>query len=244
MTTQTAHTIFSVVIPARNEERVIARCIDSVRSAAHNADVSVEIIVVANRCSDRTEEIATSLGCQIVRDENKNLGMIRNAGARVATGDYLVTIDADSWMSRTMLLRVKQKMSSGRYIGGGVMMFPERWSLGIICTALYLIPIVIYYRISCGMFFCRREDFWAIGGFDETLHSVEDINFALRLKRFGRSKGKRYSTILSAYIVTSCRKFDYFGDWYFVLRPHLFLRLLTGRYKNLADKVWFDFEHR
>ncbi|MFO7674465.1 MAG: hypothetical protein R6V74_12220, partial [Lutibacter sp.] len=46
----------------------------------------------------------------------------------------LVTIDADSRMSRNMLTEIDRLLRTGKYIGGGVAVWPERWSLGIVLT--------------------------------------------------------------------------------------------------------------
>src|SRR5467141_3713967 len=94
---------FSIVIPARNEERLIGRCLESIRVAAAPYPGQVETIVVLNRCSDRTEEIAHSFGARTIREDARNLARIRNAGAHSATGTVLVTIDADSTMTPNML---------------------------------------------------------------------------------------------------------------------------------------------
>ena len=48
----------SVIIPAHNEEKYVVRCIDSVKLAASCVKCGVEIIVVCNRCTDRTAELA------------------------------------------------------------------------------------------------------------------------------------------------------------------------------------------
>lgn len=234
---------FSIIVPARDEEKTLPNCVASIRKAAERVEGPVEIVVVANRCKDRTEEVARELGCVVVHDEGKNLAAIRNTGARAATGDVFVTIDADSTMSPNMLEAIRRKLSSGRVVGGGVSIFLDRWSLGIVVTALVFLPYVLYLGISAGLFYCRREDFFAIGGFDESLCSVEDIDFALRLKRHGRATGRRFKTIWHAWIVTSARKFDRFGDWYFLLHPKEFVTLLKGKNQALADKVWYDFEH-
>ena len=165
-----------------------------------------------NRCTDRTEEIALSLGCRIEREDERNLSRIRNAGVRAATGEIVVTIDADSVMSSNMLEEVVRMLGSGRYIGGGVRILPERWSLGIACSLLVVLPFVLWHRVSAGMFWCLKRDFDAVGGFDESLACVEDIDFGTRLKAFGRKRGLRYGTIRDAHLTTSCRKFDQFGD--------------------------------
>ncbi|MFM8215177.1 MAG: glycosyltransferase, partial [Pirellula sp.] len=92
----------SVVTPAHNEERHLAACVSSVIESARHAAIDFEHIIVLNRCNDRTEEIAVSLGCRIVREDARNLSRIRNAGVSAATGEIIVTIDADSVMSRNM----------------------------------------------------------------------------------------------------------------------------------------------
>ena len=49
---------FSTIIPAHDEEHFIGLCLESIRVAAEPYPNQVEVIVVLNRCSDRTEEIA------------------------------------------------------------------------------------------------------------------------------------------------------------------------------------------
>ena len=80
----------------------------------------------------------------------------------------------------------------------------------------------------------------AIGGFDETLVSVEDLDFAVRLKAHGQGRGQRYGTIWRNGITTSCRKCDQFGDWYIFLNPRLVKALFSGRNRHAADRFWYD----
>ncbi len=78
----------SVIIPAHNEEHYIGRCLSSVRKAGEFAKAKVGIVVVANRCTDKTEEIARSFGARIVKNDLRNLSAIRNSGLRAATGGF------------------------------------------------------------------------------------------------------------------------------------------------------------
>ncbi len=233
---------FSVLIPARNEEKYLPICLAAVKRAAEPFPDQVEIIVAVNRSTDRTEEIARSHGALVVHCDAKNLAKIRNAAAQVARGEIIVTVDADSRMSPRMLLDVDRLLRSGRYVGGGVMIWPERWSLGIAATGLMLLPIALRDRVSGGLFWCLREDFEAIGGFDENWVSVEDLDFARRLKAYGRRKGKRFGFIWRSYIVTSCRKFDTFGDWFLVRDPAFVRRIFGGRSQADADRLFYDFK--
>ncbi|TWH46235.1 glycosyltransferase family 2 protein [Sporomusa sp. KB1] len=235
----------SVVIPAYNEEKYITKCLDSILKASVPYKDRVEIIVVLNRCTDRTEEIALLYGCVIVREDAKNLSKIRNAGAKIAKGEILVTIDADSWMSDTMLTEIEKHLMSGEYIGGGVMMKPERMSLGIMASTLALlltaIPTFIKHGfISLGLLWCFKKDFDAIQGFDENRIMAEDADFALRLKEHGKALGKTYGTITKAHITTSSRKFDMFGDWVFVIKPQILFAYHNGRNRKCSDEFYYD----
>ena len=235
---------FSILIPARNEEKFLPGCLESIQAAARSFPDGMEIVVALNRCTDRTEQIALEHGAKVVRDDSRNLAKIRNAAARAATGEILVTIDADSRMTGKMLTEIDRLMQSRHYIGGGVLILPERWSLGILLTMLLLLLAVMFLwrRVSGGLFWCLRKDFEAIGGFNEEMVSLEDVDFAKRLKSYGKTQGKRFKTIRKAQIVTSCRKFDAFGDWYLLTHPRIVRRLLGGKSPADANRFYYDFK--
>jgi len=231
---------FSILIPAHNEEAFIGACLASIENAAKNYAGDIEIIVALNRCTDRTEEIARKHGAITVREDCRNLAKIRNSAARFAAGKVIVTIDADSRMTANMLEEIDQKLSSGKFIGGGVVILPERMSFGIFMSLLVILPALLIYRVSSGLFWCSRQDFEAIGGFNESLVSAEDIDFARRLKSHGKNRGKRFKTITKAHIITSCRKFDAFGDWFLLKNPRLVWKIFRGKDQKAADKFYYD----
>ena len=233
---------FSIVIPARNEERFIGACLQSICAAAAMYPDQVEAIVVLNRCTDRTEEIARSFGARTVEMGGKNLSMVRNAGAHSALGETLVTIDADSVMAPNTLTEIERLLSTGRYIGGGGIVHLERLSLGIAMTYIPIFTwIALWLQVSAGLFWMPRADFEAIGGFNETIVSAEDLDLALRLKAYGRARGKKFGTLWRAPITTSCRKFDHFGDWYLLRNAPRFLSMLDGRNEPMANHFFYDF---
>ena len=236
---------FSIIMPAYNEEKLIKRCLDSIVAASAPYKDQVEVIVVLNRCTDRTEEIALSYNCVIVKEDSKNLSKIRNVGAKVARGEILVTIDADSWMTGNMLTEIEKKLMTGKYIGGGVISRFERMSLGIVVSLLIVaVPLIIKYGlISVGLFWCYKKDFESINGFNENLRIGEDADLAMRLKKWGKECGKKYGTITRAHIMTSSRKADMSGDWVLLKRPKFILDLLIGKEEKLekyADELYYD----
>jgi len=86
---------FSVVIPAFNAAATLARAIESVRAQSWPAH---EIIVVDDGSTDATVEIARQFDAvHLIQQANSGVSVARNAGAAVATGDWLVFLDADDW---------------------------------------------------------------------------------------------------------------------------------------------------
>lgn len=237
---------FTVLIPAHNEEKYISKCLDSIAAASEKYAKQVEVIVILNRCTDRTEEVAQSYNCVVVHDDRKNLSQIRNAGAKAARGEILITIDADSQMTSNMLTEIEEHLVSGIYIGGGTASRFERMSLGIVVSSLLiLLPLVIKYgAISVGIFWCYKRDFEAIGGFNEKMVMTEDADFASRLKKWGKQNGKKFGTIKKALMYTSCRKFDQGGDWLFVKHPRFILAYLKGTDPIAADKAYYENQGR
>jgi hypothetical protein len=152
----------------------------------------------------------------------------------------IVTIDADSRMSPAMLREIDRLIRTGRYVGGGAVVRPERWSLGIALTGVVLGLVLVRHGVSAAVLWCRREDFEAIGGFDERLVSVEDLDLAKRLKARGKSTGRRFATITRAHVVTSTRKFDDLGDWYLLRHPRLVRDIFTGVDRAAADAFYYD----
>jgi glycosyltransferase involved in cell wall biosynthesis len=232
---------FSVVIPAHNEERFIKDCLVSVRTSEANLSSPVEIVVCLNRCTDGTETIAKQFGAVLVKEDARNLAKIRNSGVRAATGDVIVTIDADSRMSTNMLCEIQRLLSTQKFIGGGTRIKPERLSLGIIASSL----VILYYALrfglrSAGLFWCLKKDFDSIGGFNESLVTLEDLDFANRLAAFGKTKRLKHGTTWNAFITTSCRKFDKYGDWYFFKNPGLVKNLFSGLNQKAADEFYYD----
>jgi len=114
----------SVAIPAHNEERHIAKCIQSIRVSARAAARPVEIVVALNRCTDATRGIAASLGARCIVEDRKCSAAVRNAAVRASTAPAVATLDADSWMSQGTVGEVLSLVDDRRYVGGGTVSTP------------------------------------------------------------------------------------------------------------------------
>ena len=247
MTGMQGRTAFSVVIPAHNEEQYIGKCLAAVRQAADAVrPCRTEIIVVANRCTDRTAEIAAAYGAAVLQNDDRCISSIRNTGVRAAEGQIVVTVDADTQMPAGTLREIRKMLRTGRYIGGGANPVFDRMSLGILCSTMYvawnLLPVMLreHAYLSGALFWFRKKDFERVGGFDESLVSMEDMDFARRMNRLGRAEGKRWGTLKASRPVTSSRKFDQFGDWYLIRNRKLTRQIFTGRDRKAADAFYYD----
>jgi hypothetical protein len=115
--------------------------------------------------------------------------------------------------------------------------------LGIALTYGLMLPMVWLTGMDTGVVFCRRVDFEALGGYDETLLMAEDVHFLRRLQKLGRARRQRFVRLRSVKTITSARKFDRHGDWHFFTRvPGLlwrFLRRGRGAVEEFAQRYWY-----
>lgn len=92
--------LLSVCLIAKNEERFLAGCLESVRPAAD------EIVLVDTGSVDRTVEIAAGYGCRVLhRPWDDDFSAARNAGIDVARGSWILCMDADERLSNPSALR-------------------------------------------------------------------------------------------------------------------------------------------
>ena len=104
----------SVIIPAHNEQDYLGHTLDALNRQDYP---EWEIIVVANGCTDHTAETAQGKCHRLVTLAQKNLGVARNLGARMATGELLVFLDADTILAPGAL-RVIGEQFAERCAGG------------------------------------------------------------------------------------------------------------------------------
>ena len=237
---------FSVIIPAYNEAEYLPRLLDSIEVAKSNYSggaEAVEVIVADNCSTDRTAEVAAARGAQVVRVEKRRIAAARNGGGHAACGEIVCFIDADSALHPQTFNAIDQTMSSGRFVGGATGIRLERKSLGLLGAYCGCMALVLIVGIDTGVVFCRREDFQAVGGYDETRLYAEDVIFPLALRRLGRARGQRLTRLPKVKALGSTRKFDQFGDWhYFWMFGHVLKSLFTGNWNDeqLAERYWYN----
>lgn len=240
----------SVVVPAHNEEKYVKRCIDSIRESANKFKGNVEIIIVCNRCTDKTEQIALENGAVVVRNEDRCIAKVRNSGIKAARGKVIITIDCDNRMTKGTISEVYHLLKSGKYIGGGAPIRFERYSFPLWCNDLLCRFLFGITGLYSGIFWATKATFVAIGGFVDK-KAMEDVATAKVLKKYGKSKGKKYTTLRKNYLINSTRKYDDLGDWlYFKLLVQNFTSIMkaamgnTEEYEKLLDEMFYDYNDK
>lgn len=237
---------FSVIIPAYNEEQYLSRLLDSIEVARTNFSGGrdqIEVIVADNDSTDATAEVAAGYAARVVHVAKRRIAAARNGGARASSGEILCFIDADSAIHPQTFDEVDRAMKTGRYVWGVTGATMERTSLALFITYWMFMPMVLLTGLDMGFSFCRREDFEAVGGYDESRLYAEDVLLPLTLRRLGRTRGQRITRLPQVKALGCTRKFDQFGDWhYFWMLGHAFKSLLTRNWhdEELAARYWYN----
>ncbi len=207
---------FSVIIPAYNEEKFLPRLLDSIEVARTNYKKGkVEIIVADNSSTDKTKEIAEKFGCRVASVEKRCIASARNGGAKIARGEILCFIDADSALHPNTFEKIDAAMSDQRIIVGATGIYLERMSPGLLLVYFLMLPMLWLLQMDTGVVFCRDEDFEAVGGYNENLLLAEDVAFLAALKKRGGEKGQKFTRLSAVKALGSTRKFDDHGDWHY-----------------------------
>lgn len=228
--------LLSFVIPAHNEDALIGQTLRILLASAQAFGEPYEVIVVDDASTDRTADVARSLGAVVVPVNLRNIAAVRNAGARAAQGETLIFVDADTLVPARALASAMEAMRQGA-VGGGARV---RMDDGVPLWAPALMTLTSWslsrLRLAAGCFlFARRDAFEAVGGFNEEYYASEEIHLSRALKAKGRF------VIVCETVITSGRKARLFSGRQ-LLRQMAILagggRTALKRRENLG--FWYD----
>jgi glycosyltransferase involved in cell wall biosynthesis len=210
--------MISFIVPAHNEEQHIAETLSAIRRAADAAHEPYELITVDDASDDRTADIAVATGACVERVEYRQISRTRNAGARLASGDRLMFVDADTVVSPAVVRAALAAMDAGAIAGGATLRMDGRVPMYI--HGLLAVTAAVMRRknwIAGCYVFCTRQAFETVGGFDETLFASEEIAFSKAVQQIGRV------VILDEEVVTSGRKARSHSGWHLLRLLAMFL---------------------
>lgn len=197
----------SIIIPAHNEEKYIQKTLQSLQQQTYT---DYEVIVVANGCTDQTEEILkkNSDGEKVryLSLPQPNVSVARNAGALNSHGKVLLFLDADTQLAANSLQTIQDNFTN-QYAVATTKSLPDEsefryWS---ILALKNLYNSTGFYNGCSGALICRKEDFQAVGGYDPEKKVREHHQLIKQLKNRGK-----YSC-LNTYTTTSMRRYARWG---------------------------------
>lgn len=200
----------SVVIPAYNEEKLIAgtlRAVCESLDGAGLAPTAYEIVVCDNACDDATARLAGEAGARVVFEPERQIARARNTGAEAARAPWLLFLDADSRPHPGLMSALLEALDDPRVVAGGCTMRMRDIPAGIaVGLALWNLTSRTCRWVSGAFVFCRADAFRAIGGFGVDFYVAEEIDFSRRIKRWGASRGLRVRILGGERLLTSGRK--------------------------------------
>lgn len=183
----------SVVIPTLNEAGTIAQTLHWLRQAGE-----CEIIVVDGGSNDGTAEIAGILA-DVVLSAPQGRARQMNAGARVATGDVLLFVHADTRIPHGFPALLDQALRDPRVVGGrfDVCLDAEGWLFRLIENSMNIRSRLTQISTGDQAIFVQRQIFQSVGGYPD-LELMEDLELSRKLKRIGKIACLRTQVTTSA----------------------------------------------
>lgn len=155
----------SIVIPCLNEELTLGSCIQQAQACLSKSNIAFEIVVADNGSTDKSREIAESLGVRVVIVSNRGYGSALMGGIKAASGEFIVMADADGSYDFSQSVLILNKLRNGydlvvgnRFTGGiepGAMPFLHRYLGNPVLSAIGK----IFFRSPVSDFHCGIRGF-------------------------------------------------------------------------------------
>lgn len=180
---------YSVIMPCFNEAHVLPQSLASICKAIGERK-DVELLVLDNGSTDQSVAIAESFGAEVRSLPNLKIAALRNQGAALSHGKYLLFLDADVQVPENWLDKIDQyvQQQTADVVGfvddvpADAPWFARIWGLRARARRQTLRPID---SLPGRNLFVSREWFDKVSGFSETLRTGEDKDFVMRLKNAG-----------------------------------------------------------
>ena len=244
--------LVSFVVPAYNEEALIASCLAAIRAEIARTRCRAEIIVVNNASTDATRQIASSTpGVKVVDEPQRGLVQARRAGCAASDGELIANIDADTilpegWLS-TALAEFSRRPDLVALSGPVNHYDLDRWARLVAAgfyRCAYIVHLLTRFVLRTGSVMLggnciiSKRALEAAGGFNlEFRFWGEDAELARRLSKVGVV---RFTLALSA--LSSGRRLA--GEGLFrVLSRYSANYLWTLLFKQPFSSTWLDIRH-
>lgn len=196
----------SVIIPAYNEEKFIQKTLESIKNTAAHLP---EIIVVVNGSEDKTFEISKRYATKVL-NFTKAIGpsVARNEGAKIATGDVFVFLDADTEISNNTIQEVVANANHNIVGVCSAATIDEKADKKLRAKIFFAFKNFVHktklHKGSLALIFCSREVFLGINGFNKDMRIGELNDFIKRAIKAGAV----YKFLDNCHVITSLRRYE------------------------------------
>jgi glycosyltransferase involved in cell wall biosynthesis len=168
----------------------LRNCLRTIVENDYPSDL-VEIIVVDNGSTDGSDLVAGEFGATVLRHPQGKVSALRNAGAAIARGEVLAFVDADHLLDSAWLSALASCMDSTIVGAAGAAYTapPDGTWVQRCYDGLRVHPEgrVETEWLGSGNMAVRRDIFQALGGFDVSLATCEDVDICQRIRAAGHS---------------------------------------------------------
>lgn len=188
----------SIIIPTLNEVGSLG---NTLQQLSILAPAAWEVLVVDGGSTDETVTIAQKAGVQVITAQEKGRSLQMNQGAVAATGEILCFLHADTLVPIDLGTVIEQTLADKTIACGGFISLMSgsvttRWGVSLHnYLKTYYAPLLfrphLFFRglrllFGDQVIFCRRADFWQVGGFDQAMPIMEEADLCLKLVKLGR----------------------------------------------------------
>lgn len=182
--------MLSIIIPTLNEEKYLPRLIKSINNQNFS---DFEIIVSDAGSTDNTKSIATQNNATyILSNKIKHPSFQRNEGAKIAEGETLLFLDADSVLSPGFLKKSTKEFKERKLVAASfyIRFNPNKWYYNIysyISNSIYFIKQYTKSPVGIGAgIISDKMSHELIEGFDLNVVLAEDYDYCSRINKVGK----------------------------------------------------------
>lgn len=229
--------LVTVVVATYDSRKTIEECLLSIKKQTYK---NIEIVVVDSFFYDKEKQKK----CKKIIEkyaryfqDGPERSIQRNRGVKEAKGEYILILDQDMYLSKTIVEDCYRKLSSKNYIALTIPEISIGEGFWTKCVALerYVSTVLEEGMNECSRFF-RKKDAIAVGGFDPTIVGMEDSDFHYKMQALGKI-GK-----IKNYIYHDEGKTEFFGrvkkKYYYSVAFRKYLK----RYPDIAIKQLSPFK--
>ncbi|HOZ53174.1 MAG TPA: glycosyltransferase [bacterium] len=205
--------MISIIIPTLNEEKYLPLLLDSIKKQSYQ---DYEIIVSDGCSDDKTLEVAKAYGCKTIlaKKDERHPSIQRNNGAKIAQGDILLFLDADTALPNNKFLEIaiNDFKKRGMGVAGFFMDFQSkkffyRFYYSVYNSLAFLAQYIKPLAVGAGIII-KKDLHNYIGGFDEKVFIGEDQIYCEQA-----AKKEKFRLIKNTKIFFSIRRFEKVGRW-------------------------------